>query len=55
MVTTNGSAAGDTTAPRLRGREYATPLLKVYGEVAAVTNALDMMGTIDGGPSNSRT
>jgi hypothetical protein len=55
MVTTNGSAAGDTTVPRLRVREYVTPLLKVYGEVAAVTNNIDMTGMADGGPNNTRT
>lgn len=55
MGTTNGSAPGETTAPRLRGREYVTPVLKVYGEVAAVTNALDMTGMADGGPNNTRT
>lgn len=55
METTNGSAAGDSTAPRARGREYVTPVLKVYGEVAAMTNNIDMVGQADGGPNNTRT
>ena len=36
-------------------REYAKPVLKVYGQVAAVTGAVDMKGIQDGGPNNSRT
>ncbi|MEO6238446.1 MAG: hypothetical protein ABIQ52_15730 [Vicinamibacterales bacterium] len=55
MTITNGSAAGDSTAPRARGREYVTPVLKVYGDVAAVTHNIDMTGAKDGGPGSART
>lgn len=55
METTNGSAAGHSAAPRAHRREYVTPVLKVYGEVAAMTNNLDMIGQADGGPNNTRT
>lgn len=55
MDTTSGSVAGDSTTPRARGREYVAPVLKVYGEVAAMTNNLDMVGQADGGPNNTRT
>ena len=36
-------------------REYAKPVLKVYGQVAAVTGNVDMTGMADGGPNNTRT
>jgi hypothetical protein len=36
-------------------REYAKPVLKVYGKVAAMTGAIDMVGKADGGPNNTRT
>src|SRR3954451_19488350 len=35
-------------------RDYVKPVLKVYGEVAAMTGALDMKGMADGGPNSSR-
>jgi hypothetical protein len=36
-------------------REYAKPVLKVYGQVATVTGTVDMKGNPDGGPNNTRT
>ena len=42
-------------AARLGDRVYVKPVLKVYGTVAAVTAANDMIGMADGGPNNTRT
>ena len=37
-------------------KPYATPELRVYGTVAAITAALSMTGTLkDGGPNNLKT
>jgi hypothetical protein len=36
-------------------RDYVKPVLKVYGQVAALTGAIDMSGMADGGPNNTRT
>jgi|tagenome__1003787_1003787.scaffolds.fasta_scaffold18954010_2 hypothetical protein len=36
-------------------RDYVKPVLKVYGEVAAMTGNLDKKGMADGGPQNTRT
>jgi hypothetical protein len=36
-------------------RDYVKPVLKVYGQVAAMTGALDMKGMADGGPNSTRT
>ena len=36
-------------------RDYVKPVLKVYGQVAALTGSVDMTGMADGGPNNTRT
>jgi hypothetical protein len=36
-------------------RDYVKPVLKVYGQVTAMTGAIDMTGKADGGPNNTRT
>jgi len=43
---------GSRAADRL---PYVKPLLKTYGPVAAITNAVDMSGNMDGGAGNNRT
>jgi hypothetical protein len=55
MAGTDASARGDSRGPRPAGREYVTPVLKVYGDVAANTNTVDRLGKMDGGPANART
>jgi hypothetical protein len=35
--------------------QYVKPVLKVYGDVAAVTGNVDMKGMADGGPNSTRT
>ena len=34
---------------------YTKPVLKTYGAVAEITNAVDMSGAKDGGAGNNRT
>ena len=36
-------------------KDYVKPVLKVYGQVAALTGNIDMSGMADGGPNNTRT
>ena len=58
--TTNepGEPASDTpdAAVRRQKKPYTTPVLKVYGTVAAITSTLAMDGVLkDGGPNNLKT
>ena len=36
-------------------KDYVKPVLKVYGQVAALTGSVDMTGMSDGGPNNTGT
>lgn len=43
-------------APAPPRRPYVTPVLRVFGGVAAITSTRSMTGTTkDGGPNNSKT